>query len=158
MADSSMDVESAEAVETDARRSRPPVFGGKNGAEEEIGEVPAAFSPRVVMDMRRAGREDEDDIEDEACGMDGGAFGVAGVPWLTLLERPKMAEKVFVVKLPRRLPLPLFSPPFPPLPPLLFSFVIVDDVEVMMMWFRNVLIVSPRPTKRLERAERLWSL
>lgn len=33
--------------------------------------MPAAFKPRVVIDIRRAGRPDVDDIEDELFGSDG---------------------------------------------------------------------------------------
>lgn len=48
--------------------------------EEAIGDVPAAFKPTVVMDMRRTGRPDVEETEDGWVPRAGVGAGVAGVP------------------------------------------------------------------------------
>ncbi len=96
MADSSNELESA--VEILLRRSRL----AKNGVDDCIGAGPPPLRPSVVMDMRLGGAEDGFVLE---CG----AFGVAGVPPFTLLDRLNSAPNVLWVMLPRRPPPELFE-------------------------------------------------
>ena len=49
--------------------------------EEAIGDVPAAFKPTVVIDMRRTGRPDVDEMEDGWVWRAGVGAVVGGVPW-----------------------------------------------------------------------------
>lgn len=48
--------------------------------EEAIGDVPAAFKPTVLIDIRRTGRPDEDEVEYGWVVVAGVGIGVAGAP------------------------------------------------------------------------------